>query len=91
VNAQTKEYKPGSPYPYHFGPMSHFWVSSRITKPADYFINSNDMEHNRWSEKHIFYTLSGVAKDLASIREIGRKWLDKGSRCGAPESIEDVR
>jgi hypothetical protein len=49
------------------------------------------MEHNRWSEKHVFYTLTGVAKDLQTIREIGRKWLDKGNLCATAESIEDLR
>jgi hypothetical protein len=91
LNAQTNEYKPGSKYPYHFGPLSHFWVSSKIVKPGDYDVNSNDMEHNRWSEKHVYYTLSGVARDMETIREVGRKWLDKGSQCTTPESVEDLR
>jgi hypothetical protein len=91
LNAQGHDYKPGSPYPYSFGPLSHYLVSTRLVKGGDYFTNSRDMDHNRWSEKRVYYTLNGVAKDLKTIREIGRKWLEKGTLCATPESIEDLR
>jgi hypothetical protein len=49
------------------------------------------MDHNRWSEKHVYYTLNGVAKDMETIRKIGRQWLEKGTQCAKPESAEGLR
>ena len=91
LNAQGHAYAPGSKYPYSFGPLSHYWVNSRLVKGGDYFVNSKDMDLNRWSEKQVYYTLVGVAKDFQTIRTMGKKWLDKGSLCATPESIEDIR
>jgi hypothetical protein len=88
LNAQMNDYKPGSRYPYHFGPFSHYIVNKPLKDGgADYAINASDMELNRWSERHVFYTLTGVAQDIASIRCLARTWLDMGKECARPESI----
>lgn len=91
LNAQIHDYKPGSPYPYSFGPYSH-WI---IDKPLmncklDYPVATQNMELNRWSERHVYYTLTGVAHDLESIRRLGRQWMDKGQQCARAESIANL-
>jgi hypothetical protein len=91
VNAQEHRYAPGSPYPYHFGPLSHFMVPFRLYDYEQYKGACADMEHNRWSERRVFYTLSGVARDFNEIRKVGKKWLVQGTRCAAPESIRRLR
>jgi DNA-binding HxlR family transcriptional regulator len=45
------------------------------------------MQLNRWSERHVYYTLTGVGQDLESIRHLARQWLDKGAECARPESV----
>ena len=49
------------------------------------------MDLNKWTEQHEFYTMSGVGKDIESIRNIARKWLDKGQLCTTLESIKDLK
>ena len=94
LNSQTNNYDKKLEFPYHFGPLSHFFVNKPIKNTSgrsnDYVDNSNDMELNKWSESHVFYTLSGVAKDIKTIREIGRAWLDQGELCSSPESIKTL-
>jgi hypothetical protein len=94
LNSQTNNYEKNLEYPYHFGPLSHYFVNRPISnvngKTDGYVENANDMELNKWSENHVFYTLSGVAKDIKTIREIGRKWLDQGELCSSPESIRNI-
>ncbi len=88
LNSQTNDYKPGSPYPYSFGPFSHYIVNHPIRNPKqDYPAESRDMDLNRWSERHVYYTLTGVGRDLEAIRRLGRQWLDKGAGCANPGSI----
>jgi hypothetical protein len=91
LNAQIHYYKPGSPYPYSFGPFSH-WIIDKPLKnwKVDYFAETRNMELNRWSERHVYYTLTGVGSDLESIRHLGRQWLDKGDRCAGAESIASL-
>jgi hypothetical protein len=92
ANSQTNDYKPGSPYPYHFAPFSHYLISKRIVKTGpDFRAMIQDMDHGRWSERHVYYTLSGVATDLESIRRLAKQWLDKGSDCARPESIAELQ
>jgi len=92
LNSQTHNYEKRLEYPYHFGPVSHYFVNKpmRNSNSGDYLENMNDMELNKWSESHVFYTLSGVAKDIKTIREIGIKWLDQGELCASPESISKI-
>jgi hypothetical protein len=91
LNAQIHNYKPGSPYPYSFGPFSH-WIIDKPLKnwKVDYFVETRNMELNRWSEKHVYYTLTGTGSDLESIRRLGRQWLDKGAACAGAESIASL-
>jgi hypothetical protein len=91
LNSQTNIYKPGSPYPYSFAPFSHYLVDKPLRNAkADYPAAARNMELNRWSERHVFYTLTGVAQDLESIRRLGRQWLDKGNQCARAESISTL-
>lgn len=91
LNSQANDYKPGSPYPYHFGPLSHYIVNKPIQDAKrDFPIEARDMELNRWTERHVYYTLMGVGRDLESIRKLARRWLDKGKQCARPASIADL-
>ena len=91
VNAQAHEYQPGSPYPYHFGPFSHYIVDKPIEDAhLDYPIEARDMSLNRWTERRVYYTLSGVGANLESIRRLAARWLDKGSDCATPHSIAEL-
>ena len=91
ANAQAHEYKPGSPYPYHFGPFSHYIVNKPLKDaPRDYPIEARDMDLNRWTEQHVYYTLTGTAGDLESIRRLGRQWLDKGQSCASSQSVANL-
>jgi hypothetical protein len=100
LNSQEHEYKPGvSKYPYSFGPVSHYIVNKplrhvaqmKVNDPAsDYYREAHDMDLNRWSERHVYYTLTGVARDMESIRKLARNWLDQGQACAKPESIEGL-
>jgi len=92
LNAQEHGYKPGSLYPYHFGPFSHYIVNKPIENAhEDFPVEARDMELNRWTERHVYYTLTGVRPDLDSIRRLARQWLDKGDACARPESVADLR
>src|ERR1035437_5746462 len=56
MRGDTRE--PNSPYPYHFGPMSHYIVTPPLVNgPVDYFVRTKDMDLNRWSEQHVYYTI----------------------------------
>ena len=89
LNSQTNNYKPGvSKYPYSFGPFSHYIVNHPLKDGSkDYAREANDMELNHWSERHVYYTLTGMAKDMESIRKLARRWLEQGRTCAKPESI----
>jgi hypothetical protein len=91
LNSQTNDYKPGSSYPYSFGPFSHYIVNRPLVNAKeDYPREVRDMELNHWSERHVYYTLTGVARGLESIRHLAKQWLDKGAECAKPESIASL-
>ncbi len=91
LNSQTNDYKPGSPYPYHFGPFSHYIVNKPLKNAKqDYPVEVADMDLNRWSERHVYYTLTGVSRDIESIRRLARQWLDRGHACARPESVANL-
>ena len=48
------------------------------------------MDLNRWTEQHVYYTLTGTAGDLESIRRLGRQWLDKGQSCASSQSVANL-
>jgi hypothetical protein len=94
LNSQTSYWKPGSPFAYSYGSIGQFFVPDGkplISFWRDYSAYCNDMEFNRWTEHHVFYVLLGSAKDWATIRRIGRNWLDQGSNCARPESIAKLK
>ena len=92
VNAQIHDYKPGSPYPYSFGPFSHYILDKPIKNAKqDFPVEARDMKLNRRTERHEFYTLTGMSHDLESIRKLAREWLDQGNGCAEPESIASLR
>jgi hypothetical protein len=51
----------------------------------------NDPEQERWVEGRVFYCLHGVEQDFSAIREVTRRWLDQGTDCARPESVEHLR
>jgi len=92
VNAQAHEYTPGSPYAYHFSPFSHYIVNKPLVDAhRDYAVEARDMDLNRWTERHVFYTLTGVGRDLESIRGLAKRWLDRGPACASPQSVSDLK
>jgi hypothetical protein len=92
INSQAHTREPDSPYPYHIGPMSHYIVAPPLTNgPVDYFVRTKDMNLNRWSEQHVYYTIQGVGKDFDSIRRLAKQWLEKGQKCADPDSVGKLR
>lgn len=88
INSQAHTREPDSPYPYHFGPMSHYIVAPPLTNgPVDYFVRTKDMDLNRWSERHVYYAIQGAGKDFESIRKLAKGWLQQGAKCARPESV----
>ena len=91
ANAQMNHYKPGSPYPYHFAPFSHYIVNNPLRNAGeDYPIEARDMDLNKWSERHVYYTLIRVGETLESVRGLARQWLDRGSGCANAQTISDL-
>jgi len=96
LDSQEHVYDPALPYPYHLCPLSHYIAPFRFCNGENKNMRKNnewvkaysDMEHNRWTERHVYYTLSGVAKDVSAIKRLARKWLDKSQDCTRPESIK---
>jgi hypothetical protein len=91
INSEAHDRAPGTTYPYHFGQFSHYIIDQPIIDvKVDFPKAVQNMELNRWTERHIYYTLTGVARDEASVRHIARRWLDKGNDCANPASVADL-
>ena len=91
TNSQGNTRRPDSPYPYCICQLGHYITSRWIDRyTPDYAEVTKDAQHNKWSERRIFYMLIGSGDDLESIRRLARRWLDKGSDCAKPESIADL-
>jgi hypothetical protein len=91
INSEAHDRAPGTNYPYHFGPFSHYIVDQPIVDAkVDFPKAVQNMELNRWTERHVFYTLTGAARNEASVRSIAKRWLDKGTECANPASIADL-
>ena len=91
INSESHTREAGSPYPWHFGPFSHYIVSPPLKNASiDFEKRTEDMALNRWSEQHVYYTLTGASGDIESIRRLARRWLDKGRDCANPASIADL-
>jgi hypothetical protein len=76
--------------------LSHYIVNHPLkncgelpmTDPGnDYMKETQDMELNKFAERHVFYTLTGTATDMESVRRLARRWLEHGRGCTRPESI----
>lgn len=94
LNSQTSYWKPDSSYPYSFGSIGHFLVPAgkRIrTFWDDYSALCRNMDFNRWTENRTYCVLLGKAPDWETIRQVGRRWLEKGALCMSPASLEDLR
>ncbi len=92
LNAQEHGYTLDLAYPYHFAPFSHYLVPFRFTDAGqDYPKACANVALNRWTERRVFYTMSGVGKDIPEIRSLARQWLDEGPRCAAPESVGEIK
>ena len=92
TNAQGHTRQPDSPYPYCICQLSHYLTPHRLgSYDPDYLELTKDMEHNKWTERHVFYQLLGVGKDCESIRRLSRKWLDQGEKCATAASIADLK
>jgi hypothetical protein len=51
----------------------------------------NNKEQERWVGGRVFYCLHGVEQDFQAIRQVTRRWLDKGTGCAQPESVMDLK
>jgi hypothetical protein len=72
--------------------MSHYIVTPPLTNgPVDYFVRTKDMELNRWSEQHIYYTIQGVGGDFASIRKLAKQWLQTGRNTANPDNAGGLK
>jgi hypothetical protein len=91
INSEAHNVEPGTKYPYHFGQFSHYIVDQPIENvEVDFAKATKNMELNRWTERHVYYTLTGVSRDEDSVRKLARRWLDRGSDCANPASIADL-
>jgi hypothetical protein len=93
INSESHEASFPSRYPYHFGQFSHYItdVDAPIRNVKTDFPKAlANMDLNRWTEGHVFYTLIGSGRDCDSIRRVAKRWLDKGNDCADPGSVADL-
>ena len=50
----------------------------------------HDKGQERWVGGRVFYCLHGVEQDFRTVRQVSRRWLDKGADCARPESVKDL-
>jgi len=84
-------------YPYHIDTLSMCFV----TKPFPMSVEARawenikkdwfNKEQERWVGGRVFYCLHGVEHDFPTIRQVSRRWLDKGADCAWPESVKDLK
>ncbi len=91
LNSMSNIRKPDSPYPYHIASMSHYIIEPPLKNSGEFRVRlKQDREHSLWSERHVYYTLSGVGTDFEKIRKLSKKWLEKGKACATPDSVADL-
>jgi hypothetical protein len=83
-------------YPYHVDTLSMCFV----TKPFPMTVEArawpnikkdwSDKQQEKWVGGRVFYCLHGVEHDFDAIRQVSRRWLDKGADCARPESVKDL-
>lgn len=95
LNSQVHGASPGSPFPkIWMGGVVHCFIPK--DKPVtSYFhewkVLSKDMALNHWTERRVFYSLLGCAKQWNEIAIVGRAWLDKDTECAKPSSVAGLR
>lgn len=83
-------------YPYHIDTLSMCFVTKPFPMTAEARSWPNirkdwgNKAQERWVEGRVFYCLHGVEQDFEAVRQVSRKWLDKGAECARPESVEDL-
>lgn len=83
-------------YPYHIDTLSMCFVTKPFPMNAEARSWPNikkdwfNKEQERWVGGRVFYCLHGVEHDFEAIRQVSRRWLDKGSDCARPESVKDL-
>lgn len=83
--------------PYHIAPLSMCFVTRPFPMDAAARAWSNikkdwnGKQQERWVEGRVFYCLHGVEDDVQTLRQVTRRWLDKGRDCAYPESIKDLK
>ena len=93
INSEAHDATIPSKYPWHFGQFSHYItdVDSPIRNAKEDFPRAlANMDLNRWTERHVFYTLMGTAPNTDTIRRITKRWLDHGPQCANPASIANL-
>ena len=91
VNSEAHTAGAASNVPYSFGQFSHYIIDRPIIDAkVDFPLAVKNMALNRWSERHVYYTLSGAADNVELIRRLARRWLEKGTECANPESAKDL-
>jgi hypothetical protein len=93
INSESHDAATPSKYPWHFGQFSHYItdVDAPIRNAKTDFPKAlANMDLNRWTERHVFYTLMGATRDVDSVRRIAKRWLDKGRDCANPASVADL-
>jgi hypothetical protein len=91
VNSEAHTASAALNVPYSFGQFSHYIVDRPIINArVDFPLAVKNMALNRWTERHDYYTLTGTAHNVESIRRLARRWLDKGADCANPESVKDL-
>jgi hypothetical protein len=91
-NSQGNTRKLDSPYPYCICQLSHYLTPHPLDSYSPGYVEmTKDMEHNKWTERHVFYQLLGMGKSCESVRRLSRQWLDKGEKCATAASIADLK
>jgi hypothetical protein len=83
--------------PYHIDTLSMCFVTKPL--PMDATARAWPNIRKEWSNKEqelwvggrTFYCLHGVEQDFQTIRQVSRRWLDKGAHCARPESVKDLK
>jgi len=92
TNSQGHTRQPDSPYPYCICQLSHYLTPKWLgAYDPDYIAMTKDMQHNQWTERHVFYQLLGAAKDCEEVRRLARQWLDQGAACARAESVAGLK
>ena len=83
--------------PYHIDTLSMCFVTKPLPMTAEARKWENILkewhvkEQERWVGGRVFYCLHGVEQDFQTIRQVSRRWLDKGANCARPESVKDLK